>query len=56
VGERRQRGGRVDWAVTMSTGGRCSLLRMTDKQQGDERGKGYGAVECREGMGAFYRA
>jgi hypothetical protein len=46
----------VDWAATVSTGGWCSLLRMTDKRRGDERGKGYGAVECREGVGAFYRA
>jgi hypothetical protein len=53
MGGGRQRGGGVDWAATVSTSGRCSLLRMTDKQRGDERGKGYGMVECREGVGAF---
>jgi hypothetical protein len=40
----------------VSTGGRCSLLRMTDMRRGDETEKWYGTVECREGVGAFYRA
>jgi hypothetical protein len=40
----------------VSTDGLCSLMRTTNKRRGDERGKGYGAVECGGGVGAFYRA
>jgi hypothetical protein len=40
----------------MHTSGRRSLLRTMHERRGDKRRKGYGAVECREGVGAFYRA
>jgi hypothetical protein len=44
-----------DVAVVMHTGRWRSPLRMTDKRQGDERGKGYGAVDEGEHLDALSR-
>jgi hypothetical protein len=45
AGEGTQRGDEVEWAAMVSIVGLCSLMTTTDKRRGDERGKGYGAVE-----------
>jgi hypothetical protein len=51
-----RRGPGFDVASMMHTGGWHSPLRMMHERRGDERRKGYGTVECGEGVGAFYRA
>jgi hypothetical protein len=51
-----RRGPGFDVVAVMHTGGRRSPFRMMYGRRGDERQKGYGAVECGDGVGAFYRA